>query len=339
MIQPQNIDLTDRERQILNATIENYIDHYQPVGSSFLKNEHHFSCSPATIRNALAKLENLGLLSHPFTSAGRIPTDSGYRYYVDHLSEEDSEASAELESAITELHQFANQIDLLLKATAAVLSQTSRYFGIVLLTNIRQSILTGIELVGLSSDRVMLVIEINSGLVQSMVFNLNVEVQYHQLQQIKNALREILEGLSLEEIRNSFQDRVKGSEINNHEIVQILLKNPRAYFSIPTDSQIFTSSLEPLLQYPEFQKIDSFRGLLSGLQSQSIKSYLPGLERQTVIGSENTDERFHEYSILLKDFTLDSVPGQLAILGPRRMPYRFVRTTINKIAELLPHVI
>ncbi|NIA18773.1 MAG: hypothetical protein GWO85_01600, partial [Simkaniaceae bacterium] len=232
MFEQNEINLTDRDVAILQATIEDYIDHIQPVGSQFLKKTHHFHCSSATIRNTLAKLEALGLLTHPFTSAGRIPTDAGYRYYVDViLPWDETQFSDEDGNAFKELTQFTTQIDRLLQATASVLSETSKLFSVVLLSDVRKSILTGLELVELSSDRIMMVLEVDSGLIQSMVFNLHVEVNRVQLQKIADILLELLQGLTLEEIRTTFKSRIEDIEVADHEIIQVLLKNPVRFFS------------------------------------------------------------------------------------------------------------
>ncbi len=338
MIQPNNIQLTAREEAILKATIEDYIETIQPVGSSFLKRVHHFNWSPATIRNTLAKLESLGLLTHPFTSAGRLPTDAGYRYYVDHLMNAD-DVDISIDEMLEELKKFNNQIDNLLAATAMVLARSSQLLGVVLLSNVRKSILTGLELIELSSERIMLVLEVNSGLIQSMVFNLKVEIDRGQLGKINRVLREMLIGLTLEEIRHSFQHRVKDSDMMDHEIIQILFKEPATYFSFDTGDKVFTSSLEPLLQYPEFQNVVAIRDIIAGLSSDTIKTYLKTISQDTVIGHENEDERFHDCAILKCDFHLDSLQGRLAVIGPKRIPYRIVSKTLNTFAELLPHVI
>lgn len=340
MFEQNEINLTDRDMAILQATIEDYIDHIQPVGSQFLKKTHHFNCSSATIRNTLAKLEALGLLTHPFTSAGRIPTDAGYRYYVDViLPNDETEFADEDGNAFKELAQFTTQIDRLLQATASVLSETSKLFSVVLLSDVRKSILTGLELVELSSDRIMMVLEVDSGLIQSMVFNLHVEVNRVQLQNIADILLELLQGLTLEEIRTTFKSRIEDIEVADHEIIQVLLKNPVRYFSIDDDSHVFTSSMAPLLQYPEIQNIEVIRDILLGFETEYIKSYFKENPENIIIGSENTDQRFQELSIIKQDFTLDTMHGQLAVIGPTRMPYRKVRNTLNKFAELLPHVI
>lgn len=338
MIQSKNIQLTPREEAILKATIEDYIETIQPVGSSFLKRVHHFDWSPATIRHSLARLESFGLLTHPFTSAGRMPTDAGYRYYVDHLMNAD-DVDIAVDEMLEELKRFNNQIDNLLSATAIVLARSSQLLGVVLLSNVRKSILTGLELIELSSERIMLVLEVDSGLIQSLVLNLNVAIDRTRLAKINRVLREMLIGLTLEDIRESFQHRVQEADVSDHEIVQILLKKPAAYFSFDTGEKVFTSSFEPLLQYPEFQNIEAIRDIISGLSSGSIKSYLKEISQDTVIGHENEDERFHDCAILKCDFHLDSLQGRLAVIGPKRLPYRIVSKTLNTFAELLPYVI
>ncbi len=339
MLRTKDLNLTERDIAILKATIEEYIDCIHPVGSHYLKSACKFDCSSATIRNSMAKLETLGLLSHPFTSAGRIPTDAGYRYYVDEIIVDDIPDALEDIPAVEDLTRFADQIDRLLQATASVLSDSSKLFSIVLLSDVRKSVLTKLDLIELSSDRIMMIIEVDSGLIQSMVFNLQVSIEKNMLVKLSSFLGEMLNGLTLEDIRKTFENRVHQTEFYHHEIIQILLKNPRNYFSIEQDSHIFTSSMVHLLQYPEFNRIEMVRDIIHGCQIENIKSYFRDNPETTLIGMENTDEHFQELSILKQDFVSEHVHGQLAVIGPTRMPYKFAKRTLNKFAELLPHVI
>jgi len=144
--------------------------------------------------------------------------------------------------------------------------------SVALLYDVRKSILTNLELVELSSERVMMIIELNSGLIRSMVLDLQVSLNRSQLQNISEMLLEMLRGLSLEDIRKTFGERVREKDIVNHEIVQILLKNPISYFNVDYASQVFTSSFSPLLQYPEIQDVKTISELMPGLQTDYIKT-------------------------------------------------------------------
>lgn len=174
MITPILYDLTDRERMLLEAVIEEYIASYRPVGSSLLHSKYRLPYSTATIRQDLANLESRGLLTHPYTSSGRVPTDLGYRYYVDVILHSSNTLKQWDDQLIEELEDMSENIDSLMSATAAMLAKVTSLFGVVMISNVEQSILTDIELISLSSDRVMMVLAMKSGMIKSVTLNLEV---------------------------------------------------------------------------------------------------------------------------------------------------------------------
>ncbi|GEM_PF-274904 len=335
-------DLTERDCAILKATIEDYIDNYHPIGSQFLKRRHRFPFSPATIRNSLAKLESLGLLTHVHTSSGRIPTDAGYRFYVDALIEDTSLPSNVYNDVINELTKVANNVDELMQATAEMLAKLSHLFGVVVVSDVEQSILTDIELVPLASDRVMMVLAMTSGLIRSVVLNLEVSVDNDQLSLVTSILKERLIGLTLGEIQNTFEERLHGTDVYDHEIIQILLQHPHNHFSIEEERMIYTSPYNHLLSYPEFQEIEVLRKTLTALDNHYFVQFLsthtgPGTE-YTLIGEETEDALLKHCSVLTARFSIEEITGQLAVLGPTRLPYNQVKSILGNITEILANV-
>jgi len=335
-------DLTERDCAILKATIEDYIDNYHPIGSQFLKRRHMFPFSPATIRNSLAKLESLGLLTHVHTSSGRIPTDAGYRFYVDTLIEHTSLPSNIYNNVINELTKVANNVDELMQATAEMLAKLSHLFGVVVVSDVEQSRLTDIELVPLASDRVMMVLAMTSGLIRSVVLNLEISVDNKQLSLVTSILKERLVGLSLGEIQNTFRERLHDTDVYDHEIIQILLRHPRSHFSIEEERMVYTSPYNQLLSYPEFQEVEVLRNTLTALDSHYFVQFLsthtgPGTE-YTLIGEETEDDLLKHCSVLTARFSIDEITGQLAVLGPTRLPYNQVKSILGNFAEILANV-
>ena len=166
-----HIHLTKRETEIFQLTVEEYILKNRPIGSEYLRNHFHLNISPATIRNALAALESKGLIKQPFTSSGRIPTDLGYRYYVDHLMEDSSSYADSVDEWSSALNKLSLNIEELMQATATMLAKATKLFGVVLVSEVQQGILRNIECIPLSSDRIMVVLAMDSGIIRSMVFN------------------------------------------------------------------------------------------------------------------------------------------------------------------------
>lgn len=342
MIQWLNIELTPRERQILKATVEDYIESTTPVASGFLKSHHQLPFSPATIRNTLATLEKKGLLTHPHTSSGRIPTDLGYRYYVDELLDGNDGITGSLPDIESSLSRMGDNLDDLMQAVAGMLAQVSRMFGLVMIEKYQESILKDIELVQLSSERVMMVLALRSGIIRSISLNLKVAVDTSHLEATSAVLKERLLGLTLREIQETIHERLRESDIYNHEIIQILINDPIHHFSHTDDSLIYQSTLMPLLQQPEFQNFEILQKTISGLDSRRFTHHLvnrvgnePGI---IVIGSENLDTDLEHCSILSSQFNSRDLTGQLVVLGPTRLPYKNILTILEKFTEILPDV-
>ena len=167
------MQLNDRENLILKTTIEDFISSGLPISSQKLYKHYFHSISPATIRNTLAGLEKKGLLKHMHTSSGRVPTDSGYRYYVDTLIQDNTSVIDEYDNISNSLSAVADNLEDLLQATALMLGKISHLFGVVMVSHQQRSILTDIELVQMASDRIMVVLALKSGFLRSIVLNLS----------------------------------------------------------------------------------------------------------------------------------------------------------------------
>ncbi|MDP6532855.1 MAG: heat-inducible transcriptional repressor HrcA [Candidatus Marinimicrobia bacterium] len=332
--------LVGREDVILKATIEDFIQSNAPIGSTFLKKQHRYNFSPATIRATMSALEEKGLLTHPHVSAGRIPTDLGYRTYVDDLMDKKG-PSTKGNKFIREMETMATGMEDLMRATAVMLAKISKLFGVVILKGYQKSILSDIELVKLGSDRIMVVLAMKTGLVRSIVLNLKVEVADGMLIRINEALRNSLVGLRLDDIAGSMELRLIDSDVFEHEIIQILLNRSSQMCTVQHDAVVFTSSYNELLTQPEFNDTQQFQDLLPALETDSLLNDID-LSNQShwnaVIGGENENELLHDCSLVSAPFKGSLVSGRLALLGPKRMQYSSLKTILHQFAEGIKHV-
>jgi heat-inducible transcriptional repressor len=282
------------------------------------------------------------MLTHTHTSSGRIPTDEGYRYYVDKLSDSEKMEDKLDEDTFKNLIQTTSNIDDLMQATAILLSKVSRLFGFVMISEVNKSILTDIELISLSSDRVMVVLAMKTGLIRSIVLELKVVVNQNELDSITAILKECLLGLSLDEIQKTIHLRVCGSDIFDHEIIQVLVNKPVSHFSLAGNTLIYTSSYSELLNYPEFQEVTILQKTIKALEKSNIKQFIRsnvGSEKKyTFIGHETNNDLMDHFSILTSRFSSDLVTGQLAVLGPTRIRYQFVKRILEDFSKVLPNV-
>ncbi|MBT3216317.1 MAG: heat-inducible transcription repressor HrcA [Candidatus Marinimicrobia bacterium] len=341
MIDHKTDILLDREDVILKATIEDFIRSNSPIGSSFLKEQHHYSFSSATIRSTLSSLEEKGFLTHPYVSAGRIPTDLGYRLYVDDLMEPHPHTSLGKNEFIRDVETIATNMEELMRGTAVMLAKISKLFGVVVLKGYEKSTLSDIELVQIGSDRVMVVLAMKTGLVRSIVLNLKVDIGDRDLNYVNEALRNRLVGLNLKTIVDSIKSRLRDSDVFDHEIIQILLDKSTSVFATQNDAVVFTSSYSELLHQPEFQDAQLLQEILPALESDSLANDINLMDMEewkAIIGGENENERLKNCSLISTPFNGNHLSGRLAILGPKRMRYSELKEILNQFASGIQNV-
>ena len=334
--------LNQREKDILKITIEDFISLGSPISSQRLHKQYFNELSSATIRNSLANLEKIGLLKSIHRSSGRIPTDNGYRYYVDTLIAESSITIQEYDNIAQKLSEASDSLEDLLQATAYMLGKISRLFGIVVISKHQKNILNEIELIHLSSDRIMLVLGLNSGFIRSIVLNLEVTIDNSILKLINQGLKDRLLGLTLDEIQGSIKERLRESQYFDHEIVQILVQDPGKHFIVSAEKLVYTSSFYQLLDYPEFHEINKLKTLMSFFHEKSMGEYINknfSDNNNVIIGKEIGDSNFNNCSIVSKPFENHNINGQMLVLGPKRLPYKSIKTILTNFTEIINNVI
>ena len=335
--------LNDREATILTSIIEEYIDSGTPVSSGYIKKYCGLNLSPATIRAVMASLEQKGLLTHFHTSGGRVPTDVGYRFYVNDTHEIIASYDPFSDNIKNELLTIVNDVDELLNATVLMLSKVSRMFGVISVSGYQRSILTDIELVLLEGNRVMLVLALDTGLVKSIVLNLDLVIQPNLVTKITQVLKDRLIGYSLKEIQSTIRVRLNDLEMYSHELVQVLVNDSEKYFDLNKNESIYTSSYDILLEQPEFQNLTSFQRLLPALDkaylNQHFQENFNAHSSHTLIGTENEDELLNDCSIITTEFNSEIINGRIGVLGPKRIPYLTVQSIIEKFAEIIQNAL
>ena len=335
--------LNQREKEILKKTIEDYISFGTPISSQSLHNNYFNQLSAATIRNSLAKLEQTGMLKSIHTSSGKVPTDNGYRYYVDSLIAENNSTIQEYDNIAQKLSDASDNLEDLLQATAYMLGKISRLFSMVIISKQQKNILNEIELLHLSSERIMLVLGLDSGFIRSIVLNLNVTIDNSSLKFINEALKDRLLGLSLDEIQSSIKERLKESQYFDHEIVQILVQDPNKHFKISGEKLVYTSPFYQLLDYPEFHEINKLKTLMSYIHDKSMEEYfnkylLDG-GNSIIIGKEIGDSNFNNCSIISEPFENNNINGQMLVLGPKRIPYKNIKRILTNFTDIINDVL
>lgn len=340
-------DLTLREREILRVVVSAFVDTAAPLGSRTLAKRYGVGLSPASIRNTLSDLEERGYLDHPYTSAGRIPTHLGYRVFVDELMDSASLSSSEKAALKNHLEGLMGPRDAALRETSRLLSEFSNLLGVVLTPRLAKGVLERLEVVPLSSSRVMFVVSVRSGRVRTIVLEMETELRRRDLDAVVERLNERLAGLTLDEIRRSYADRLRDVQTSDSTgVVRLVLESSDELFSDePEADRLSTSGRERIIQQPEFQDAGDLYRLISLLEREEEVVHLleernlaaPSNAGRTVItiGQEHGEGDARHFSVVTAQYRLGSAEGTVGIVGPTRMDYQRAVALVEAMAGLL----
>ncbi|MCS6809065.1 MAG: heat-inducible transcriptional repressor HrcA [Bacteroidota bacterium] len=342
-------DLTPRERSILQAIVQNFILDATPVGSRNLSKvlQEELHLSPASLRNTMADLEEMGYITHTHTSSGRIPTDKGYRYYVDSLMNIEPLPEQEVQA----IHQHilaACQNEATLKDVSKILGSLSRHLSIIKMPQIAHATIDKIELFRLASHRLLVVLTLNSDIVRTLTLEASFELENPDCEDIARALNEKLAGKSLEFIRTNLQDIVREADIGNHALVRLFVNSADELFSdhILPGGTVHIAGAQHLFDHPEFDSPSRVRSIIELIESEEVIIHLldssapkaEGMVR-VAIGSEIDSSLMGEYSLLTTKYRYApaNAVGTIGLIGPKRMNYSRLIAIMHYVASALSH--
>lgn len=335
--------LKDREKAILRFVIHQFILTANPVGSRNVSKKYDLGLSPASIRNVMADLEELGYLNHPHTSAGRVPTDKGYRVYVDSLMDPPRLEEKVKQIIDANLGSAASETEDLLKITSNILSELTNQLAMVTYPKFEQAILEKIQIVQLSSTRILVVVSVKSGLIKTITLEIDAEVKEEQIVIVQQLLNERLSGLRFSEIRNTIEERVKdfNSEVYR-PIIRVFLDSVDKIFTDLSSEKAIISGTKNILQQPEFEDSQNFQSVIELVENRDIIIHILDKNKSVLlndltitIGEENRDEKLSDYSMITKEYKIGDMTGTLGIMGPKRMDYSKIVAAVVYIAQQL----
>ncbi|MDX9757572.1 MAG: heat-inducible transcriptional repressor HrcA [Bacteroidota bacterium] len=334
--------LSERERQVLLYIVEQFVTTATPIGSRTLSKLTDLNLSPASIRNVMADLEERGLIGHPHTSAGRVPTDRGYRYYVDSIMPQVQLSDNEQHFLQSRFEQeVPAAIHELLRTSSHILSRISQQLAIVAAPSLGRGVLQRLELVQVATDKVMVILSIRSGIVKSIVLHIRSEISRQKLDQVGVLLNERLAGLTLAEIRETFVDRMREAEADEAEIIRLFIDSSDRLFSerLETDA-VCIDGMMTMTAQPEFDDPGRMRGLIELVENQRVIVHLldslSGGQSVTIrIGREINDDTLSDYSLIAAPYRFGQLDGTLSIIGPKRMNYPRMIAIVDYLARLM----
>jgi len=336
--------LSDRERAILSLVVEEFIDAAGPVGSRSLAKNSSLDLSAASIRNTMADLEDMGYLDHPYTSAGRVPTRLGYRTFVDELMDTPELTPVERNVLKLRLEQLVSDTDELLRESTRLLSKLSNLLGIALSPRLSTGVLDRLDIVPLSGSRLMFVLSVRGGVVKTIVLGFEADLSRSEIDRVVSILNERLAGLTLQEIRETHEDRMKDLR-DQTGLIDLVVDESAVLFSEPEEGRLQFDGTENILTQPEFQEPDDVRRLIQIIEDEDrvvqvlenlFESDPDAVGTATVrIGGETAEEEMESYSIVTSPYRLGDTVGTLGVIGPTRMDYARAVALVENAANVI----
>lgn len=338
------MQLDERKLKILQAIIRNYLETGEPVGSRTISKYTDLNLSSATIRNEMADLEELGYIIQPHTSAGRIPSDKGYRLYVDMLMQD---KEAEVEEMKEILIEKADKMENLLKQVAKLLAVNTNYATMVTTPKYRSRKVKFIQLTEVDNNQLLAIIVLEGNIVKNKMINITDPINKDIVLKLNIVLNTFLQGLDLSEINLGLIQKMKEQADGYSTVVSDILDAIAKAISEEDDVQIFTSGATNILKYPELNDMEKATELLYTFEEKKQLTELMINEAeneenrgiQVYIGNETPVESMKDCAVVTATYQIEEgVYGKVGIIGPKRMDYEKVVSTLQNLMNQLDEI-
>jgi heat-inducible transcriptional repressor len=327
-------EFTSRQKKLLRLIVKRFINTASPVSSNTLVRNCGLNCSPATVRNEMVNLEKMGFIKQPHTSSGRIPTDNGYRVYVDRLMKKDELKSNERENIKCKIENVKGNVSLVLENASQVLGMISRELSIVLTPWISYDVFDRMELIKLTEKKVLVVIHVQSRFTKTVILELDQDLKRNEVEQTTSIINERFSGMTLEKIKSTIRERIRNVIKPDQSLIKKIRDSAEDLFLFSGQINIHTYGTLNILTQPEFTNRDMLESILNLLENRSDLIHLFKSETgktKITIGRENDDKRLQFLSVIKAHYKIGKEIGAIGVIGPTRMRY-------NKILPLVDHV-
>lgn len=342
--------LTERERTVLQAVIDSYIRCAEPAGSRRLVQQYDLGVSPATVRNTMADLEEKGFLSHPHTSAGRMPTDRAYRYYVDGMMDRKNVTPREQATIQRELvgSEPVTELEALVRRAAAVLSLLTGELGLSVGPMLAEAILRRLDLVPVDSEKALLILTLESGVVRTLYLDVPTALPEPSLRSVADVFNERLAGSTLREIQQTLSERLRDVRLDDtsaKELINIFVESGPGIFEWAADgTNVHIGSLSVLAEQPEFVSGEQLKQLMQLTERRDLLASLLGgraMKRgpQITIGEENEVPELADLTVITATYEVGHLEGVVGVIGPTRMPYEKIVALVECTSSLVSRLV
>lgn len=331
--------LDERKRRILQAIIDDYIDTAEPIGSRTIARKHELGLSSATIRNEMADLEEMGFLAQPHTSSGRVPSDKGYRLYVDQLMQKHELSTDEIEIIRVAMETRINELSQLIRQASAVLSRFTRYTSMATTPQMKESVIKALQVVPVESGKALVVVVTNAGVVRNNLVKISESIAPDMLIQISNILHKKLSGLTIEQVNMRIISEIAREADIPGELLLPILQSAADCINQIDNAEVYIEGTTNIFNYPEFRDLVKAREFMSLLDEKSSLGKLLADSADDAgivvrIGSENDISGIKDCSLITATYSLGpAFTGSIGIIGPTRMEYPRVISSMNYIRK------
>ena len=336
-----DIELTDRQHIILKAIIQNYLETGEPVGSRTLSKSTDLNLSSATIRNEMADLEDMGYIFQPHTSAGRIPSDKGYRLYVDMLMADKEQELSDLKNVVLEK---SDKVDKVLKQAARVLANNTNYATMISAPINHKNTLKFIQLSQVDPEQIVAVIVMTGNVIKNKIIEVDEELGNETMLKLNMLLNTSLNGRSIEEINLGLIARLKDQAGIHSKVISDVLDAVADIIHVEDDMEIYTCGATNIFKYPELSDKQSAQEIISAFEEKQqlaelVTETLSNEENtgiQVYIGDETPVKTMKDCSVVTATYELgEGMRGTIGIIGPKRMDYEHVMKTLQTLKNEL----
>lgn len=337
--------LDDRKKRILRAIIDDYIDTAEPVGSRTIAKKHELGFSSATIRNEMADLEEMGYLAQPHTSAGRVPSDKGYRLYVDHLMKVQKLSTLEMNIIRESMEIKMNELNQIIKQASMIISKITNYTSIVITPHFNRSTIKSINLIYVDVGQILVIVITNTGVVKNSLLRISEEITMDFLNRTASIINKKLFELTIEDVNLRIINQIQQEMGGNNEILLPILNEIFECINSIDNPELFVDGTTNILNHPEFKNVGKAKEFINILEKKKVllgllNNIYDDYNKNDIfvkIGNENQIDNIKNCSLITTPYMIgEDIVGTIGLIGPTRMEYSkviatmdFVRNKIN----------
>lgn len=335
--------LDDRKKLILESIIKDYVETAEPVGSRAVVKKHGLNISAATVRNEMADLEEMGYLEQPYTSAGRVPSQLGYRYYVDCMMKKEALSDEEIELLQKILQDNMHEWNDVIEKVSSFLAQVTSYTSFVIFPSISLSEFKHLQILPIEEHRALIIAVTDSGLIMHRKIEVPENIRPDDLDMIGRALNKVFGGKKLKEVSRSDLVLIRDSLKRRRRVIDKVLEAVEYMLTGSKEEKVIISGTLNILNEPEFKDLEKLRKILALLEEDVLlRSIVPEDitdEVEIRIGTENKIEDIKEISMVVSGYHTLGQRGKIGVIGPIRMEYWKAAGTVETVGKVLEQIL